>query len=391
MILIGGKISISECTGCQSCYNICPTEAIIMKEEADTFLYPFIDQEKCIDCYACEKACPAISEVCHERNEPACYASWHQSDSIRIESSSGGFFTALAEYFFEKKGFVYGAAFTDNLYLRHVECASLSELEEIRGSKYIQSDINKSYISIKQHLKRGEYVLFSGSPCQVSGLYTYLKKDYPTLLTCDFVCHGVPSAKLFSDYKKELEEKYRSKITTYAFRKKKDGWKDFNVEAVFESGFVLETTFPRDMYMKGFLADLYLRPSCYQCLSSRLPRVADISIADYWKVWKYMPEIYDTKGVSAILLNSGKGKDVFKYLQGLESVETNLDWIVKGNPSLNSSVNKPRKRKKFYRLYKKGMMFEDIIQSCLPPPTYWDKVCWSINKRLNKIRKKDED
>lgn len=379
-------IAEEKCTGCQACLNICPCNAITMKEREDTFLYPEINQSSCTNCKACEKVCPAISENLFDRiASPICYASWQNDDKIRIDSSSGGIFSALAKKIIENNGYVYGAAFDENLKLNHVECNTIDKLQELRGSKYLQSNIGTVFSQIKKRIKEGQWVLFVGAPCQVAGLNTFIGKDHATLITCDFVCHGVPSGKIFNKYVQELEKKNESRITSYYFRRKKFGWKDFNIEINYDNGQKEEIPFIEDSFMKGFIADLYLRPSCYNCSASRIPRVADISLADYWQVWDFMPDICDQRGVSAVLINSEKGIKIYSELTNIKSITTNLDWIVKGNPSLNSSVKKPRKRKLFYSLYRDNISFQQIIEKCLPPPTYLDKIKWSLNRRIKKI------
>lgn len=389
MKLIDVRLEKEKCTGCQACQSVCPTHAIEMNMSDNTFLYPDVRQSICIDCMACVKTCPVIKEMSFERlEEPVCYAAWNENDEIRRKSSSGGVFTSLAKFIFEKKGFVYGAAFDEDMCLVHQECNSVENLDPLMGSKYLQSNVNGIYRLIKKRLEEEEWVLFVGTPCQVAGLNGFLKKDYDQLITLDFICHGVPSAQLFSDYIRELEAKNNSKVKSYFFRRKLNGWKKFNIEIHYESGLKEEALLSQDCYMKGFLADIYLRPSCYQCSFSRLPRVADMSVADFWKVWDSMPEIYDEKGISAVLLNSVKGVEIYSRLKNIRSVETRLEWIIAGNPSLNSSVSRSSKSKLFYKLYNKKLPFSFIIKECFPEPNYWEKLCWSLSKRIYKIRKK---
>lgn len=389
MKLIGGKLTEADCIGCSACLNACSFNAITMRERGDTFLYPEINESNCTQCMACEKACPAIKEKQFDRLEnPVCYAAWNDKDEIRMDSSSGGVFTSLAKKIIENQGYVYGTAFDEELKLSHEECSSSDDLERLRGSKYFQSKIGLVFSQIKRNLKDGKQVLFVGTPCQVAGLNTFLKKDYENLITCDFVCHGIASAKIFESYIEDIERENQSKVKSFHFRRKKEGWKDFNVDISYESGLRVETPFLQNPFMKGFLADIYLRPSCYQCKYSRLPRVADITLADFWGIWNCMPEIYDKKGVSAVTLNSPKGIELYSQVENLKSIETKLDLIIDGNPSLNSSVTLPRKKRKlFYKLYRSDMAFHAIINTCLPPPTYWDKVKWSFNKRISKYLK----
>ena len=389
MDLIGKYVAIDKCSGCYSCQNICPKGAITMREYEDTFLYPTIDQDKCIDCNACITACPAVKErESIQLRTPICYASWNSDSQIVEDSSSGGVFSAMAEVILKSNGYVYGALFDDKLSLYHKEVSIVDELSQLRGSKYVQSNINSSFRKAEKRLKAGALVLFIGTPCQIAGLNTFLKKDYHNLITCDFICHGVPSQSIFDKYIKDLEISKEVEVSDFKFRCKKESWKDFNIKISYKNNAIEEIPFPQNSYMNGFLADIYLRPSCYQCKYSRLPRVADISLADYWGVWDVMPEIYNKRGVSAVLINSEKGKSFFNSLRNLTKHEISLNSIKKGNPGIDSSARLHKKRNLFYKLYyKQNNSFQKIIEQCLPPPTYFDKLMWSFNRRLKKIRK----
>lgn len=378
-----------SCVGCQACLNVCPSSAISMVENGTAFLFPKIKSSKCIDCGLCKKVCPAINEYLFEQlDDPICYAAWSNDNENIFSSSSGGVFSELASLIIRKKGVVYGAAFDDNFNLKHIACNSIDNLNLLRGSKYLQSDINNTYKQTKIKLKDNVPVLFCGTPCQVAGLNNFLQKDYSNLITCDFICHGVPSQQIFSDYIKELEIKNNSKVSSFYFRRKKEGWKNFNFDIQYESGLKEKIPFTTNSFMKGFLNDLYLRPSCYNCKYSRIPRVADITLGDFWGVWDFYPHLYNKMGVSAILINSSKGKFLFSEIQtNLFFEQVSLDSIIKGNPSIISSVKLPKKRKQFYKLYNQGKTITEIMAICFPPPTYLDKLKWSINRRINKWRK----
>ena len=229
--------SKQECCGCQACFNICPKNAIEMIEDNEGFKYPSINKEKCIKCGLCEKVCPYVNEYSKKQilNESIAYGGWNLNEEIRRISSSGGIFTAIAKYIIEKNGVVCGAIFDENLNVVHDIVDNLNDLKKMNGAKYVQSDMRDNLKKIKKYLDNGRLVLFSGTPCQVSGLNSYLNKEYNNLYTCDIVCHGVPSPKVFNKYKKELEKDNSSKISFINFRDKITGWKSYSFLVKFKN------------------------------------------------------------------------------------------------------------------------------------------------------------
>ena len=223
--------------------------------------------------------------------------------------------------------------------LAHSYADTTENYKKLRGSKYLQSKIGDSYNQVTKFLNDGKLVMFTGTPCQIDGLRCFLKKDYANLLLVDVVCHGVPSPKVFFKYKEELEKKFASKIKRFYFRRKNEGWKSFSILCKFENNKEYTNNLKNDLFMKGFLKDLYLRPSCHKCVSNGLTRNADITLADYWGVSKYYPEMDDDKGTSLILINSSKGKQYFDDISSkMKFINTKIEHALEGNPSIIKSV-----------------------------------------------------
>lgn len=219
MISIDDK---SRCCGCSACMNICPNNAIKMKIDNKGFKYPIVDDEKCVNCGLCDKVCPYNNEYTKKEiyNKSVAYGGWNNNDEIRKNSTSGGIFSAISKYVLDNNGLICGAIYDDNLKVIHEIVDNIENLKKINGSKYVQSDMKDNFKKIKKYLEDGKLVLFSGTPCQVSGLNSFLGKEYENLYTCDIVCHGVPSPKVFEKYKKELEKAKNSEIININFRDK---------------------------------------------------------------------------------------------------------------------------------------------------------------------------
>ena len=363
----------TDCCGCEACYNSCPVDAINIHEDTEGFFYPQIDGSKCIECGKCDKACPIISKsyLVNRVEKPEVFAAWNKNDQIRKKSSSGGVFTALARNAFSKKGIVIGASFEKGLNLIHKFAMDENELEGMRGSKYLQSRIGNCYKKAEMELKQGKLVMFTGTPCQINGLYNYLGKDYEKLITCDLVCHGVPSKKVFDKIIGYYENIHNSRVNMIDFRYKKDSWKRYNVKILFQNNKELSMQFNKEYFMNGFIQDLYLRPSCHKCKSVGIPRCGDLTLGDFWGIENVNPNIDYEKGVSLILVNSDKGRSFLNECLGeIESFESDLESALKGNPCIVKSVRPHKNREQFFRdldsikidklfgkyLHKKGMM-----------------------------------
>lgn len=335
-----------NCTGCTACYNICPKQAITMRENEEGFLYPVIEEKLCIECGKCAQVCPVLAPE-YDNLKPVCYAAYAKNE-IRMKSSSGGIFTILAKEIINQGGWVCGAAYDENFNVKHILVDQEDELEKIRGSKYVQSDIGHMFMSIKEKLDCGETVLFTGLPCQVAGLKKYLNKDYVQLVTVDLFCHGVPSPKSYHKYLDAVAS--GKKIIDVNFRNKENyGWSSSSTIS-FEDGTQYKNSHKNDLFYNAFLPCMSVRKSCGTCMFSHIPRQSDISIGDYWGVEKYIPELNDGKGVSAVLVNNEKGKALWEKIEGdLEkAVSAKLEDISVGNPTLCSPFHPHPGRKHFF-------------------------------------------
>lgn len=347
------KVKVEQCCLCKACINACPVEAIHFTKEHKEFLYPNIDSNKCIECGLCEKVCPALnqSESFIDSNEILTCAVKNKNLEDRIMSSSGGMFIALAQLFLSKNGYVCGAVFDEEFQVKHVLTNDLNLVKQMQGSKYVQSDIGYVYREIKELVKRHVPVLFCGCPCQVSGLKRYLSNInvMDSLFTVDFICHGIPSQKMFSAYKQYMERKYKSAFKKFEFRNKNNGWHHSNVSIVFESGKKYYNPIIIDVYMKAFLSGVTMKESCYECKYKNLKSGSDITIGDFWGAEAEFPNWDDNKGISAVLVNTEKGKRIFEQLP-VEKKDAKIDTIIKYNRNLIESTARSGKRDEFFEL-----------------------------------------
>lgn len=375
----------SDCCGCKACIQVCPQKCISMFEDEEGFLYPQVNQEKCIDCGLCEKVCPVLNQNL-PRKPLKTYAVKNKDEKIRLKSSSGGVFTLLAEYIINRNGVVFGAKFDKKWKVIHDYTETIEGLANFRGSKYVQSDIGNCFNEAREFLKKGRLVLFTGTPCQIAGLKLFLRKEYENLITVDVACHGVPSPKIWKEYLTELKKEFENKthnskaeISQVFFRDKSTGWKQycFNIKGFLmfkrantekREKFDFREFSSQNLFMKGFIGDLYLRPSCFSCPSKELKSGSDITIADFWGVNITIPEIDDDKGISLVFCNTKKGEDFFENLPHLFKKETDYLSAVKYNSAIISSVSEPPKRGIFYQNYSKGMSFKRNIISCTRLP-----------------------
>lgn len=339
------QISHMECTGCWECENICPVDAITMKEDTEGFLFPIVNREKCIECGRCLKKCPAHHYEKKNWETPPIYAAFAE-DKIALQCSSGGIFTALSTNIIEKSGIVFGARFDKNMQVIHDKARTMDELKNLNGSKYVQSAMGKSYIEVRNFLEKGTPVLFSGCPCQIAALNNFLEKEYDNLLTVDILCHGVPSNHIFQQYLNSISN--GKKVSNVEFRNKEYGWNCDHIKVTFEDGTFYENTSKEDSYLRGFLKNLILRESCENCSFSEFPRVGDISIGDFWGIRDIFPEMYHANGTSIVFLNNKKGTDFFDKIKGIlrryEKVDVEFDKL-------------PNRVHSFYRHHSKRTLF----------------------------------
>lgn len=350
------------CCGCEACRSVCPKDCISMKADKEGFVYPHVDLSQCIDCKLCEKVCPVLHPASSTK-VPLVYAGINNDTNIRLQSSSGGIFTLIAEQVLQKNGVVFGACFDEqwNVVYRYTE--TREGLSHFRGSKYVQSHIGDSFLQAKRFLDEGREVLFSGTPCQIAGLKNFLRKPYQNLLTVDVVCHGVPSPKVWQKYLHESVCKVYhirrgsspilvDKIENISFRSKEKGWKRYHVRIEYQNGKDDSMPAAKNIYIQAFLSDLSLRPSCYAC-SAKLHHVqSDITLADFWGIDQLHPEIDDDKGCGLILVHNVHALSLLKSLD-CQLQEQKLDDVITFNPSIIHSVKEPVNRKFFYMMLDK--------------------------------------
>lgn len=398
-----------DCCGCSACVQKCPKQCISLKEDNEGFLYPVVDKENCIDCGLCEKVCPVLHQ--NEPRKPLIvFAAINKNEEIRRESSSGGIFTLIAEKIIDEGGVVFGARFDKNWEVKHDYTETIEGLAPFRGSKYVQSRIENNFKKAEIFLKQGRKVLFSGTPCQIAGLKRFLRKDYDNLLTIDVICHGVPSPGVWRKYLSEIICAKRDDgknlfslslnemplIKDISFRDKTNGWKKFGFKihyvtsaatqnmvskSTIEDASILEF-YRKNVYMKAFLKDIVLRPSCYTCPSREGKCYSDLTIGDFWSIDLYCQEMNDDKGVSLLLVNSNKGMSIIQYLDFINKREIK-DYNIYKNFALVSSVKLPKERILFYNdLYKMKSVIE-----CLNIHTY-ENLINRFKLLLTKIKRR---
>ncbi|MCL2327850.1 MAG: Coenzyme F420 hydrogenase/dehydrogenase, beta subunit C-terminal domain [Bacteroidetes bacterium] len=362
-----------DCCGCNACGDICSRNAITFITDIEGFWYPKVDAEKCNDCGLCEKTCPIINIQSLKKNDlgqSECHAAIHKNLEIRFDSTSGGVFSALAEKTYRDGGYVGGAIFNENFSVRHFISNDKKDLSALRSSKYLQSNALGFYTAVKDLLKQGEKVLVCGTPCQMSALRAFLRKDYENLIIVDFICRGINSPKVFRKYLDYLEDRFNSKVVYFKAKNKELGWRELTSKIVFENKEVLYDTKETSFFTIGYLqTGVYSRPSCYDCQFKGFPRIADITIADFWGAERVVgKELDNDLGTSLVMTNSQKGKKYYEQIQStLLSKPITFDTIFKGNPALTKSLNLPVvDRKSFYEDLDK-LPFKEVAEKYIKP------------------------
>jgi len=341
-------IEKKNCTGCYACVTICPQQCITMKSDSEGFWYPAVDKESCLDCSLCEKVCPILQKE-QVKNEPKAYACYNKNEEIRMKSSSGGLFTLFAEQVIDHGGVVFGAGFDKENKVLHSFVETKEELRKFRGAKYVQSKIGDTYKKAEKFLLQGRQVLFSGTPCQIGGLKSFLQKDYDNLICIDIFCHGVPSPKVWKKYVSYREIRADAPVRNITFRRKNNGWKRYSIAFSFNNNMEYENAFDKDLYMQAFLHNICLRPSCYACNFKTLCRQSDITLADFWGIENMFPEMDDDKGASLVLINSRKGELMFgKILNQMILKEVDINKAVSYNLAAINSVKQSPQRNNFF-------------------------------------------
>lgn len=341
----------NRCTGCSSCSSVCPQACIQMLADHTGFLHPIVDSQLCLNCGLCTQACPVLTSppLMHTQQSDA-FSVACKNDSVRLRSSSGGVFTLLAEQIIHQGGVVFGVAFDQHWDAVHCYVETLDDLVKLCGSKYVQSVIRDSYCQAKAFLDSGRPVLFSGTPCQIGGLKSFLRKDYPHLICVDFVCHGVPSPSVWRKYCSELVARYHAPIRDISFRDKRFGWQSYMLRIAFKNGKIYLASPDLDPYMRAFLSDLTLRNSCFDCSFKGTNHYSDITLADFWGIEHILPSQNDDKGTSLVLTHSAKGKHLLSGVSALIRSEkiSYLDAL-KYNPSATFSAKKTNEYTLFWK------------------------------------------
>lgn len=371
---------VSDCIGCAACANACPKQCIQLRNDNDDFLKPFIDSEKCIGCRVCVSICPVLNQerrrMMQKRRDsmetPQFMYGWNRNSEMRRNSSSGGFFTSLAEYILSKGGCVFGVSMKGMNQPVMKMAETPADLESIRGSKYLQAKVGNSYREAREQLKKGRLVLFTGTPCQIGGLYSFLNDRPDNLITADIICHGVPSYLLMKKYISylRLQGYGSSKPTSIFFRDKRNGWKHnrfgMRISWADNREFYMENG--QDLFLKGFLYDKILNRGCYSCKYVGMEnRMADFTMADAWEIWQYYPELDCRDGISTIVCLTRKANDLMPKLRDFEYHPAQPDITLKHNWALIHSRPMPSDRDKALNSLKKED-FTDFIKKYASPP-----------------------
>lgn len=343
----------SLCTGCSACAMICHQRAITMHEDSEGFYRPLVDGKKCLNCGICSKICPVMKQS-ETSSSPVAFAARSLDDNLRRSSSSGGIFYLLGEKVIQEKGVVFGCALTGPDFIaRHVYAETYEELSTLKGSKYVQSDLGECFVTVKNYLSKGRKVLFSGTPCQVMGLKSYLGIEYENLITVTFICHGVPSPDVYKKYIQEIKGK-SGEIESVSFRDKTFSWRKFSMALRTKDGRLIIRDTSHDPFLRVFLANLCLRPSCYQCPCQKGRSEADITLADFWAVKQFTPELDDNRGTSYLLVHTDNGSKLWESCFSLvKRCVVPFEETIQYNRAYFESPSEPASRSKFMRLFRK--------------------------------------
>ena len=354
----------TDCTGCAACYCVCPSGCISMRADSEGFLYPIIDDKKCKNCGLCINVCTYVKEKIPKHKMMRMYGIKSNNETERYLSSSGGVFSLISREIIRRNGVVFGVAFDSNWKVIHTLINSEEDINRLRGSKYVQSNVLDTYSQAKKILTTGKLVYYSGTPCQIAGLRAFLDKDYDNLITQDLICHGVPSPEVWEKYINTVRKKHAIKQVLH--RDKVLGWSRFSLTVEYENGKKLTEDLTENAFLRGFLCNLFLRPSCHNCRYKGKERISDITLADFWGCNHIEPSLYDEKGSSLVLVNTLKGHKL------LDGVLSNTEWTIIDNNQVfdyNSaairSVRPHKNRDVFFERFRKQNNTEKLILSLI--------------------------
>lgn len=353
-------IEKNKCTGCAACHDICPVNAIIMKPDAEGFLYPYIDEAHCISCCACERVCPVDKYNDSKINDAEAFAAKSRKKNTQMSSASGGIFPEIAKAVLDENGIVWGVAFDQNYQVYHTCIYSSDNLEMLCRSKYVQSNTIDVYKTIREQLRNGQKILFTGTPCQVSGLSRFVgEKLSANLYLVDIICHGVPSPKVWNEYIRELcvyNQETVNNISSIAFKYKDDvrKWNHPGFRVTWNSGREFVDFSNNTWYENGYLGNLFVRPSCHSCSFKDLRSPSDLTIGDFWGCSDVLPDIFDENGVSVVLSKTEKGNQLITKIKNrIEYMPISSDIAVKHNARIIKSAPPSRNRSKFWKSFEK--------------------------------------
>ena len=380
------------CTGCGACADRCPGGAVSMKPDVEGFLYPVVDTEKCNRCGLCERTCPVLHRDC-PRKPLAVYAAKAKDRSLRLKSSSGGMFSLLAKNVIAEGGIVYGAGWRKPEWtVCHRPAENEDDLEELRGSKYVQSEMGNVYSAAARQLAAGRKVLFCGTPCQIAGLRRFLGREYENLIIVDIVCHGAASPLAWRKYLDRRVRDARERrgpdagtVARLSHRHKKYGWKRFSMSMEFSVGGTYCRDLRHDPFLRGFLANLYLRPSCHNCPARDLRSGSDITLGDYWRDSGATGGFDDDLGVSLVLVNTQKGACAFDGLRGqMDLLASDLQDALRGNPVISVDVACHPQRGRAFELLSGDCDFDAEIERLLHRPL-WRRIAGRVLKITRRV------
>ena len=377
----------SKCCGCTACKSICPQNAIEMKEDEEGFLYPSINMDKCVNCGLCKKVCPVLNKVLEKKIEQKAYVVNNKDENIRSQSTSGGAFTAIAEYVIDNGGVVFGATFDKDFNVEHTYVTKKDDLRKFRGSKYVQSNLKNTFQEAKEFLNQGKLVCFSGTPCQIEGLKKFLGRDYENLITVDIVCHAVPSPKFWRVYLNYQKNRLKiSKISDIKFRDKSNyGYKYSTMSIKYDDKKYSEGV-ETDPFLRAFFGDLSDRPSCYNCAFKKQYRVSDITIWDCFTIEDFDKKLDDDKGTTRILIHSKVGKEIFEKIKNkFYYSEINPEKLVNGVKEMYKSVKINPNRAQFWKDIN-SMEEKEVIEKYFPINTLKVKSERIIRRTLSKTK-----
>lgn len=344
MIEIGEK---KNCCGCTACAAICPKKCISMVEDAEGFLYPNVDESQCIKCNTCNMVCPIQNPIAEKKMSQKAYLVQHKDEQVRLDSSAGGAFTAIATVVLQKGGVVFGAAYDENFHVHHCYVESVNDLKRFRNSKYVQSELGNAFYLVKAFLQEGRWVCFSGTPCQIEGLFKFLRKPYEKLLLVDVVCHGIPSPLVWSKYL-EYQKRTFPRPDNIRFRDKFYGYKYSTMSIIQDGKIVYHEGAQRDPMLRAFFTDTCDRPSCYECPFKKRYRVSDYTIWDCFSVYDFDKKLDDDKGTTRVLCHTQKAENMMQEVMELAKCEeVSADKLVVGVKEMFESVSMGPRRTAF--------------------------------------------